>query len=150
MYDLTRFTLGDMAECGATLRKLGTITQRIEEVADRIVRYLYEELREKQSGARACALVRCFKTHPYGLLDADLQTHARRLLGDQPAGSAMKCLTLLATAGIQPEWNLRQASLGHQAIPLPSAAIVAQSPMIAQLVHQFGLEVPTLLAPDPK
>ncbi len=150
MYDLTRFTLGDMAECGAILRKLGAEAPSMEVVADRIVRHLYDHLRDKQTGTRACALVRCFKTSAYATLDADLQAYVRRLFGPQPVVPALKCLTLLATAGVEPQWNARHASVGHRAIPLPSAAIVAASPMLSQLMHQFGLEVSALLEPDPK
>jgi len=61
----------------------------------------------------------------------------------------MQCLTLLATAGDLPEWNRREASVGHQAIPLPSEAFVARFPMISQLIHQFGLETSALLKPTP-
>jgi hypothetical protein len=61
----------------------------------------------------------------------------------------MPCLTLLGTAGDLPEWNSRRASLGHQVIPLPSAEGVARIPMIAQLITQLGLEVSSVLKPDP-
>lgn len=150
MYDLTRFTLGDMAECGATLRKLGANAQSMEEVANRIVRYLYDHLCERSTGDRACALVRFFRTQPYATLDPELRAYVCRLLGDQPVAPDLKCLTLLATAGIRPPWNSRHASVGHRALPLSSAAIVARTPMLGQLMHQCGLEVHTLLQPDPK
>src|SRR5262249_41137651 len=47
-------------------------------------------------------------------------------------------------------WNDRRGSAGHRAIPLASEAMVRRSPMIAQLVSQLGLEVATLLEPDPQ
>jgi hypothetical protein len=62
----------------------------------------------------------------------------------------MKCLTLLASAGALPEWNSRKSSAGHKAIPLPSEHFVEQFPMIRQLVQQLGLEVNTILQPDPE
>jgi len=62
----------------------------------------------------------------------------------------MKCLTLLASVGDLPEWNDRKTSRGHRAIPLPSADVVDSAPMIAQLIHQFGLDVNTLLKPSPE
>ena len=37
MYNPAEFTLSDMTECGATLRKLGAGADSMEEVADRIV-----------------------------------------------------------------------------------------------------------------
>lgn len=100
------------------------------------------------TAAPACVLVRLFVTVPYAELEPDLQRCARAVLGGTPAAPAMKCLTLLGTAGDQPEWNSRHESVAHRALPLASEASVARSPMIAQLVSQFGLEVGTLLAPD--
>ena len=60
----------------------------------------------------------------------------------------MKCLTLLASCGVERAWNSRHRSAGHKALPLPSAESVARSPMIAQLIRQLGVEVQFLLAPD--
>ncbi len=153
MYDLTNFTLGDMTACGAALRKLSDGAGTMEEVADRIVRHLYEGLRDGPGGPRACALVRFFKTHAYGGLDPALQKFARRILQAQPdvqtPRPAMKCLTLLATAGDEPRWNSRHTSAGHQAIPLASPEMLLRFPMTSQLVKQFGLEVSDLFEPNP-
>jgi len=60
----------------------------------------------------------------------------------------MKFLTLLASAGVKPEWNGRESSAGHQAIPLASVQIVQKAPMIWQLIQQLGLEVATVVEPD--
>src|SRR5207245_2067120 len=103
----------------------------------------------RRTGAQSCALVRFFKTHPYEDLDGALRAFARRMLGGPPSGPAMKCLVLLATAGHRPEWNSRRRSCRHQALPLPSAEVIVQSPMLAQLVQQFGLELNSFLEPDP-
>jgi hypothetical protein len=153
MYDLTNFTLGDMTACGAALRQLSAGAGSMEEVAGRVVRHLHDGLRDGPGGPRACALVRFFKTHPYGGLDPGLQAFARRILEGQPDAppptERMKCLTLLATAGDQPRWNSRHTSAGHQAIPLASAEMLVRFPMTSQLVRQFGLEVPALLRPEP-
>ena len=61
----------------------------------------------------------------------------------------MKCLTLLGTAREKPEWNARHKSAGHKTIPLPSPHFVWQIPMIARLLHQFGVDVGAVLRPDP-
>jgi hypothetical protein len=61
----------------------------------------------------------------------------------------MKCLVLLASAGMNPKWNSRKDSGKHQAIPLPSEQFVEQFPMVRQLVQQLGLEVNSILQPDP-
>jgi len=149
MYDLTKFTLRDMTECGIALRNLSVDAGSMEEVADKIVHYLYDHLIDRQTGEKICALVRFYKTHPFGELHEELQRFALDILGSQPASSSMKCLTLMATVGVKPEWHSRKASAGHQAIPLPSKELVAQAPMISNLIQQFGLEIDTVLAPNP-
>jgi hypothetical protein len=151
MFDLTSFTLSNMIDCTSAVRSLGKGATSMEQVAERIVRYLYDNLIEQKTGAKACALVRLFKTHPYGELDQELAAFARGLLGSQAqVPTATKCLILLATVGDKPEWNTRVASVGHQAIPLPSEQVVAQIPMISHLIRQFGLDVRTVLEPEAK
>ncbi len=149
MYDLTNFTLRDMTACGAALRMLGPEANSMEEAATRTVQYFHNNLRDGRTGAKATALVRLFQTVAYGELDTDLRGHALQALAGHPESPAMKCLALLGTAGVKPEWNSRKCSVGHQAIPLPSAEMVVRSPMISQLLHQLGVEVTTLLRRDP-
>jgi signal transduction histidine kinase len=149
MYDLTHFTLRDMTVCGAALRQLGVGASSMEEVAQGLVEYLYDTLRAPQTGTRACSLIRFYKTHPYAELEPILQTFADRLLVQTPATPTMPCMTLLATMGAEPAWQQRRQSTGHQAIPLSSPELVAQLPMVAQLVRQFGLPLESVLAPDP-
>lgn len=149
MYDIRRFNLSDMTACGAVLRKLGANAQSMEDVANKIVRHLYDEMVDGTTGLRALSLVRFFKTHPYEDLDEELRTFADGVLGDMPAPPEMRCLTLLASSGEEPEWNSRQNSKGHKAIPLPREELVLQFPMISNLVKQFGLEINTLIFPDP-
>ncbi len=153
MYDLRRFSLSDMTACGAALRKLGNGATSMEEVADRVVQHLYTQFRDDRCQGSPFALVRCFKTHPYTELSPSLQAFADRILqqhAEQPSEVAtLKCLTLLATTGDRPEWQTRAASTGHQAIPLISEELVAASPMISQLIRQFGLEIGSVLAPSP-
>jgi hypothetical protein len=98
---------------------------------------------------KACALVRLYKTHAYSELTPDLQQFAERMLGHKTQSPEMKCLTLLATAGEKAEWNSRERSLAHQAIPLPTADFVSKIPMIARLISQFGLEIDAVIRPDP-
>ncbi len=149
MYNPAKFTLSDMTESGATLRKLGTGADSMEEVADRIVSYFYRQFIDPQTDASAFTLVRFFKTHAFSELPTDLQAYAQTMLNQQVAPPATKCLTLLATNGDRVEWQSRQASIGHQAIPLISEQLVAQSPMISQLIAQFGLPIHAVLDPDP-
>ncbi|MGG6297006.1 hypothetical protein ACQ4M4_21635 [Leptolyngbya sp. AN02str] len=147
MYDLARFTLKDMTECGSTLRKLGQHAQTMEDAANRIVHYFYEQFGNDETGARSLALARLFKTHNYGELTPDLQQFVQTM--HQEPNPSMKCLTLMGTAGDRPEWCTRTGSRGHQAIPLIDQHMVSQIPMISQLIHQFGLEIDTVLSPNP-
>lgn len=149
MYGFGHFSLRDMTDCSAALRKLGTGARTEEEVAARTVSYLYDSIREEKTGDRACVLVRLFRTHRLGELDPELANFAGAQLGGQPPHPQMKCLVLLGTAGVEPEWNRRELSASHRAIPLPSPEFVRQFPMIARLFSQFGLELQELFRPDP-
>jgi len=148
MIDLRTFTLEDMTELGSALRGLGAGASSMEEVAVAVSRHLYERLGDSGTGASACALVRFFKTHPYGALSPELQRFARTtLMGDLP-GDDVPCLTLLGTAGDEPAWNDTRLSVGHRAIPLISKDMVSQAPMISSLLQQLGVEVDVLLSSE--
>jgi len=149
MYDLTRFTLRDMVECGLALRQFGLGVESMEEASNTIVRYLYENFCTKPTGEKSCALVRLFKTHAYEDLEIELAEYADSMLGHYPCLPAMKCMTLLATVGEQMEWNSRHTSVGHKAIPLESEYVVEKMPMISQLIRQLGLDINTVINPDP-
>lgn len=147
-HDARNFTIREMTECGAALRKMGEDGRSLEEVARRIVRYLYDGLIDGQSGERACSLVRFYKTHSFRALDDELQDFARDRLKGHPVSPDTKCLILLATAGEAPGWNSRKSSRNHQAIPLPSEEAVGQAPMISNLITQLGLSVGMVVNPD--
>lgn len=149
-YDLVNFTIRDMTESGIFLRKSGERAKSMEEAADRIVRYLYDNLIDGRTGEPACALVRLFKTHDYEGLDDERQRFAREMLGGTQTPTEMKCLVLLATVGEKNEWRFRDASKGHQAIPLPSEQAVRQIPMIKNLISQLGLDISMIVKPDPQ
>ncbi len=149
MYDIASFSQSDAAQCGSVLRSIGSGAGSVEEAANKIVQHLYGELAGASPGEKACALVRFYKTHAYGELDEDLQKFADGVLGRPPDVKAVKCLTLLGTVGDNADWNSRKNSNGHKAIPLPSEKVIAQIPMISQLIKQFGLEASSLIRPDP-
>ncbi|HEU0301955.1 MAG TPA: hypothetical protein VFR37_21045 [Longimicrobium sp.] len=144
-FSLHDFGLREMLRAGLDLRRRTADSRTLEALAGETVRYFYDECRD-EGGGRECVLVRFYKTHPYGELPPELQAFARGLAVGIPAPE-MQCLTLLATAGDEPEWNARTASRGHQAIPLPSAQMVEQAPMIAELVRSMGLDVSAVVAP---
>ena len=117
------------------------------DMANKIVSYLSENITDS-SGGSANALVRFYKTHPYDQLDQGLQGFAQGILGSAPSDDT-NCLTMLATMGDNDDWKSRSKSNGHRAIPLASADMVAGTPMISRLLTQFGLDVGSVMRPDP-
>jgi|1186.fasta_scaffold208742_1 hypothetical protein len=147
--DLSQFGLTEMLRCSRALHRAAAGAPTMEATARRISRLLYDEL-QTPNGDRACALVRCYKTHPFGALPADLQRFAGNASGEDAMGESTRCLTLLASAGSEPHWNARSSSKGHQAIPLASPQMVEQAPMIAALIRDFGLELADVTNPKPE
>lgn len=149
MYDLANFTQKDMFNCAVALRNMDAGVRSMEELANRMVRYLHQNLIDPTTNEPACSLVRFFKTHPYSGLSLDLQEAASEILGGRAALTTTQCLTLLATAGDESNWNSRRLSTGHKAIPLIDKDFVDRAPMISQLIRQFGLDVDAVLEPAP-
>src|SRR6478672_5653632 len=140
MYNLEKFTYREMMDCRSTIRDMfaDEEPESVEEGAAKIVRFLFENLADRQ-GRPACALARMFKTHRYEALDMESREFARSI---EPAADRiqdLRCLVLLATAGDEMHWNSRHDSRGHKCIPLVSEKMVEEAPMIAQLIRQIGL-----------
>jgi two-component system, NtrC family, sensor kinase len=134
-----------MTECGIVLRTLHRRAASMEDVCRRLVRHLYDTM--GADGQRACVLVRAFKTHPYAGLDGKLQSFAVRLNEVEPAAET-RCLTLIASAGVEPEWNSRHSSRSHRVIPLGSNEALQRQPMVARLVAQLGMEPEAVVQTD--
>ena len=149
-YDLNNFTIQDMTTMGKVLRTIGEGALSLEDAAGRITDYLYDALVDGNSGSRACSLTRLFLTVDYGKLTGKLREFAGNILGTDSISPDMKCLTLMGTKGEMPEWNSRDTSAGHQAIPLPSEDAVVSIPMIRNMIKQFGLDIKTVIKPDPE
>jgi len=149
-YNILNFGLKEATECTAILRKTGRDCRTMEETADRIVNCFYDNFADEKTGEKTFALVRLFKTHNYGDLDAELQNFAVNLLPHETILEKTRCLTLLATAGDDPSWKSRKDSKGHKAIPLPSEEVVNKIPMIRNLIKQLGIDVKTVIQPDPE
>jgi len=146
-YDLTKFDLGDMLKCSVRLRETAADAPTLESSAQRVCRFLYDELadREENGNARSSAATR-----------PRVRVTGAGSSGFCPGGdgcrepqSSMKCLTLMASVGETAVWNSRFLSRGHRAIPLPSPEIVEKAPMIAQLIKELGLDLSALLRPSP-
>lgn len=121
----------------------------MSDAASRLVRLLYDRLEDREQSRPACALVRFYKTHPYGKLAPGAKQSADTIAGVTALDSKTACLTLLATAGEVPAWNAVESSRGHRAIPLVNEEAVALLPMVSQLVSQLGVELGSVLRPDP-
>ena len=145
MYNLADFSLQDMTACSTRLRRLSTGATSLDDIANRLVRYLYDHLIDDKTRKPACALVRLFRTQTYGDLSIAHQACVRTILKREPASPGMKCLTLAATAGERLEWNQIALSQLYKAIPLVSAEFLTQFPMFSQLFIQLGVDLDTTL-----
>ncbi len=149
MYNFTQFGFRDMMDCRTRLRSIfDEEPSTLAEAGQRVVRFFYDGLLDER-GQPACALVRMFKTHKFDDLDPASKSIAVKALPEAATIPDLRCLTLLATAGDEPDWNRVEASRGHRVIPLPSEAMVEQAPMIAQLITQLGGKIANVLHPDP-
>jgi hypothetical protein len=146
MYELMRFGLKEMTECGAAIRRLGGGASHLQAVASKIVQFLYTHLLD-EVGRPACALIRAFKTHPTTLLGPELRGVLAKKLPSGSLTSCEKCFVLVASAGQERGWNDRALSKHFQAIPLGGDTFVAQFPMFSQLLTQFGVDLQTFLKP---
>jgi two-component system NtrC family sensor kinase len=129
-----------MIHAGKHLRELGGSGVCMEEVVGSMVDFLYDSFCGKTSGVRCNALVRCFKTHSFGALPKDLQALVRRHGADQSPHDSMRCLILMASRGEEPAWNSRYGSTNHRVIPLPTARVLRDAPMVSEMIRQMGLE----------
>jgi PAS domain S-box-containing protein len=136
-----------MTECGVALRALGPSAADLHEVAQDLSRFLYQHLCDRYTGRPQCVLVRCFLTREYGSLSEADRHIASQVLRRRPRSNAMKCLTLMGTAGQEAAWNDRECSHRYRAIPLVSEQFVSQFPMFAQLLRQFGVNMEPVVKP---
>lgn len=147
MFELQGFSLSDMVRCSTGLRHAAAEAASMEEAADAVALYLRSQFVQKSTGELSCPLVRLYKTHSFERLEPDVQDYVRTESPDA-ARDGVQVLTLLATAGAQPGWNDRSASVLHRAIPLPDVDAIARLPMVAQLMSQLGVDIDLLVRPD--
>jgi two-component system, NtrC family, sensor kinase len=140
-YDVTAFSLKDMAVCMRTLRNLDCQLHTMEDVAQRIADFFYEKFENAGSHARDFALVRFFKTHEYGNLPDHLRQIVDSRFAQFPMDFDSKCLTLLGTAGMERQWKSPSLSANHQVLPLPSAQVVKTMPMVSEVISALGFDL---------
>lgn len=144
MYNQTPFTLRNLAKCSLVLRQFARNSGSMQETSQKIADYIYQYFYDSESSQNSCVLVRLFKTHPYGELDDSLQASARSLMHNNVPPYEMKCWTLLASAGKEPQSNYADEA-PNIVIPLVNEALVAQMPPISERILQLGLDIPTVL-----
>lgn len=130
------------------LYALGENASSTEEIALKATDYLFEQFSKIDDFEDACGLVRFFRTMNYADLTADLQDIAKSKFNSEILESS-NCLTLLATRGIQSEWNDRALSVNHRVIPLLSVEAIEKAPMVSRLVSRLGIEVTNVVTPTP-
>ena len=148
MWRLAQFGVDELEEASSALRGAGEGAHTMEETADRVVRILHENLVD-DTGGPATALVRFYKTHPFGSLPDATRAFAAGLGGDERLDDRTPCLTLIGTVGIEADWCDRHRSHGHQAIPLPSPQAVERLPMVSKMLSDLGLDTVALGDPSP-
>jgi hypothetical protein len=146
LYDLSNLTTSDISHCARELRDIGIHACSLEDVAQEIAQYLYENMTTGKGEEKAIALSRVFLVIPYKDLLPDLKSFANKLLKNEKVNPHMMCLTLLGTKGEKEDWNSRETSVGHKAIPLASENFVRNIPMISGLINQMGLELKDVLS----
>lgn len=148
---LAEMTVDCLVAIATRLRQAADSASCMEDAAEAVVRCLFGELVDEE-GTPACALVRLYVTARLSALDGPLQEFARRAVPDD-LGSALsddtRCITLLATTGVEPAWNDRRSSMAHQAIPLVDEDLVARLPMVAGLLRGLGVDAAAVVRPDP-
>jgi hypothetical protein len=144
---LETFDGDDLTRFGESIRGFAHEAGTMEDSARRIAGLLHQGL-ERADGSPSTALVRVYKTHAFGKLPDDLQRFAGGLASAGELQADTRCLTLLGTRGVQDDWNDRDRSDGHKAIPLPSEEFVRRLPMVAGLIEHLGLDVQDVVRPS--
>lgn len=115
------------------------------EASQRLAQFIVETF------AGSVELARVYATMPYVKLPPDDQRFVRRLVGDETNARlkpTTRVLSLLGTAGVEPEWNDRARSQGHRGIPLLDARSVEAIPMVARMLGELGVDLKVFDAPD--
>jgi hypothetical protein len=130
---MTSFQQGNLSQ----LRKTFEVPAACyETVAQTLTNSIFREF-------ETSVLVRVFLTIPFGKLppanrQAVLSLAQAHKVSEQ-VDERTPVLSLLATSGKRFFWNDRRLSRGHVGIPLVSASFVETVPMIARMLHEFGL-----------
>jgi hypothetical protein len=146
-FNLAMLSPAEVILCGAAAARAASGAQSLEDAADQTVHHLYGALWDPNADQPATALVRFYRTINFGDLDSSLQEYAAAVMRPEKPWPSMKCFTLMGTAGALPEWNRRQSSAAHRAIPLSSRVAIERLPMVSRLIRDLGMSVDALVDP---
>jgi rsbT co-antagonist protein RsbR len=146
----SEFDLAEMIALGASLRSMGADAAHMEEAADRIVARLFSAFSADVGAPSSLALARFYVTARLGDLDEGLQAFAE---AHADPGMTLppetRCMTLLASRGVRPEWCSRHQSASHKAIPMHNNGFGPRFPMFSAVFEGFGLRPEELFDADP-
>ncbi len=112
-------------------------TGSLEELSQSVALDLYKSFRLDVVMSRMYAVL------PYALLSNQhrefLHTKFVGQLADHKITDDTRVLTLLGSAGVEPEWCEPRKSSGHLAIPLLSSEFVSGIPMVSRLLRELGV-----------
>ncbi|MDP9182573.1 MAG: GAF domain-containing protein, partial [Actinomycetota bacterium] len=137
--DVGGWRWSDAVRACSELRTCAQGATSMEAAAQRVVTQLRSAFVDPETGTSAFVLARVFKTEELRNLPPDLVEVGRRAAED--AAPRDRFLTLLATAGDDPQWCDRRRSRHHQLIPVVSAEAVEQAPMVSALVRELGVGI---------
>lgn len=144
MYRIDSFDTDVLVALRDALRTAGAEAESMEAAAKAVVGHIYDNFTTADA-KQACALVRFYITHRYSRLPTDLQHFVRANDCGSGNDNDAPCLTLLASAGVEPAWNDVRSSRGHRAIPLRGD--LDSAPMIATLIRDLGIDETAILDP---
>jgi len=153
MHILSTIDLQDMTELSAAFRGMASGVASMEEVAERVVGYLYRNLVLDETQEPACALVRLFVTVAYSRLEPAVREFADEVLrsfGKQCQNPDMPCFTLLASHGHKPEWNSRHLSRTFKAQPIYGPELLDEDPDAKYIFGHLGITYQDLVETDPQ
>ncbi len=144
--DLHDLSVGAMLRAGLAMSGLVRGSATVQDAADAVTKYFHTACVDPATGAPSVLLSRFYITHRLGELPLASRVFAEGLLSGVAASPEIRCLTLLASAGDEPDWNSPATSRGHRAIPLPTGTIVRAAPMIAGLIQSMGMDIDALVS----
>jgi hypothetical protein len=137
-YALGGFSAAAMARLSQRLRECSRQAVSLEGAARAVVDVFADEFED--AGRPAFPLVRLFIALPFAQLLPGDQAAALAAGGGSSLSPNAPCLTLLASRGDSPEWNLRTGTEEHRSVPMQSIELARRLPLAAAVLTGFGPE----------